>query len=235
MVRERGSDSALSRNRLRDDLRDRILGGEFRAGDLLPSERSLVETSGLSRGSVREAIRSLEVEGLIETNRGRFGGSRVIEPRRDRLVHLVDIFVRAKGVSLASMLDCRAAIEPMMARLAARNMTPAALARLEELNQAFHDNVGALQDYRRINYEWHLEVARIGGNEPLMALLEPILNLARDSTEYERVTTPPNRLRAIAAHDEVMAALRTGDEAGAALAMEAHLISYARLTRDSEG
>lgn len=65
--------------------------------------------------AVREAVWSLKVEGLIEIDRGRFGGSRVIVPRHDRLVHLGDIFVRANDVLLSSLLDCRVAIEPTMA------------------------------------------------------------------------------------------------------------------------
>jgi len=223
-----------ARERLRDSLRARILDGEFAAGALLPAERTLVEESGLSRGSVREAIRSLEVEGLIEINRGRFGGSRVIVPRRDRLVHLVDIFVRANDVSLSSLLDCRAAIEPMMARLAARHMEDAEIKKLEVLHQSFIDSADDLLTYRKINYEWHLQIARISRNEPLMALIEPILNVALESTAYESVTTPANRQRAIAAHTDVMSALRAGDEAGASLAMEAHLTSYSRLTREVE-
>lgn len=223
-----------ARETLRDSLRKRILDGEFATGDLLPSERALVEESGLSRGSIREAIRALEVEGLIETNRGRFGGSKVIVPKRDRLIHLVDIFVRANGVSLSSLLDCRAAVEPMMARLAARHMTDAGLVRLEKLHEEFTASADDLVTYRKINYAWHLQIARISQNEPLIALIEPILNIALESKAYENVTTPENRQRAIGAHSDVMSALRAKDEAGASFAMEAHLTSYSRLTRAVE-
>lgn len=219
---------------MRDDLRDKILSGEFAAGQLLPSERTLVEEYGSSRGSVREAIRALESEGLIEVNRGRFGGSRVIIPKRDRLVHLVDIFVRANGVSLSTMLDCRSAIEPMLARLAARLITDDELRDIEELHQQFVASVDDIKTYRAVNYEWHLRIARISENEPLLALIEPVLSIASSSLEYERVTTPENRRRAIAAHTEIMSALHARDEQHAALAMEAHLTSYSRLTRELE-
>lgn len=227
-------DTRITREVMRDDLRDKILSGAIPAGQLLPSERTLVEEYGSSRGSVREAIRALEVEGLIEVNRGRFGGSRVVVPRRDRLVHLVDIFVRGNGVSLSAMLDCRSAIEPMMARLAARSITDEDLRDLEALHEKFVNSVDDIKTYRAVNYEWHLRIARISGNEPLLALIEPILSIACSSLEYEQVTTPENRQRATAAHSEVMAALRARDEQYAALAMEAHLTSYSRLTREQE-
>jgi len=227
-------DTRITREVMRDDLRDKILSGTIPAGQLLPSERTLVEEYGSSRGSVREAIRALEVEGLIEVNRGRFGGSRVVVPRRDRLVHLVDIFVRANGVSLSAMLDCRSAIEPMMARLATRSITDEDLRDLEALHEKFVNSVDDIKTYRAVNYEWHLRIARISGNEPLLALIEPILSIASSSLEYEQVTTPENRQRAIVAHSEVMSALRARDEQHAALAMEAHLTSYSRLTRELE-
>jgi len=228
------TDTRNTREIMRDDLRDRILSGEIQPGELLPSERALVEDYGLSRGSVREAIRTLEVEGLIEINRGRFGGSRVTVPRRDRLVRLVDIFVRANDVSLSSMLDCRSAIEPMMARLAARNMTDSELAHLESVHDQFVKHAGDIKKYRRLNYDWHLRIARISNNEPLLAIIEPVLSIASSSLDYERVTTLENRQRAISAHAEVMSALRAGDERHAAIAMEAHLTSYSRLTQEFE-
>ena len=231
---ERQESHLPTRDALSDALRERILTGEFAPGNLLPSERALAEESQLSRGSVREAIRSLEAEGLIEISRGRFGGSRVVVPKRDRLVRLVDIFVRANEVSLSSMLDCRSAIEPMLARLAARNMTDEALAELERLQGQFRGAADDLPIYRQLNYQWHLRIAELSDNQPLMTLIEPILNIAADSQEYESVTTHENRLRAIAAHEEVMSAFRIGDENRAASAMETHLTDYAHITRDFE-
>lgn len=223
-----------AREILRDNLRRLILSGEIAPGQLLPSERSLVEEYNMSRGSVREAIREIEVEGLIEINRGRFGGSRVIVPRRDRLMHLVDIFVRANGVSLSSILECRSAIEPMMARLAVRHMTPEAMERIEALHEKFTNSIDDIKTYRQTNYDWHREIARLSGNEPLLAIIEPVLSIASNSIEYEKVTTPENRRRAISAHEDVMAAFRVQDAEGAALAMEAHLLSYSRIAREIE-
>lgn len=234
-VESKPASHTYSRETLRDDLRRKILTGAIRPGQLLPSERSLGDDYGLSRSSVREAIREIEAEGLVEVNRGRFGGCRVIVPRRDRLVHLVDIFVRANGVSLSAILDCRSAIEPMLARLAVRNMTETAMGGIEALHEKFIASAGDIKVYRQTNYDWHLAIARVSGNEPLLALIEPVLSIASSSTEYEKVTTPENRQRAISAHQDVMSALRARDAEGAALAMEAHLTSYSRLTRDIEG
>lgn len=213
---------------LSDRLRDMIMRGELTIGDMLPSERNLVTETGLSRGSVREALRTLEAEGLLETVRGRSGGTRVAAPQRGALTRSVELFVRANSVSPTALLDCRAAVEPMLARLAAKHRTDEEMAELETLHRQFQDAVEDLPKYRAINYRWHQRIAYSSGNEPLIALIDAILTTALEASAYERVTTPENRQIAIAGHDRVMTAMRVRDGEGAAEAMEEHLMSYSK-------
>lgn len=215
-------------------LRDMILSGGLSAGDMLPAERHLVEESGLSRGSVREALRTLAAEGLIETVRGRSGGARVVALRRDTLTRSVEIFVRANSVSPSALLDCRAAIEPMLARLAARRRTPDELEELETLHRKFGASKNDLPTYRAVNYLWHRQIALCSRNEPLIVLIDAILTTAHQTRAYERVTTQDNREIAIAAHEGVMAAIRKQDEEAAAASMEAHLTLYSKVAQASE-
>src|SRR3712207_4142903 len=79
-------------------LRDIILSGRIPAGGALPTERELVAQSGLSRASVREALRVLEVEGLILTRVGRSGGSTVTLPGRASVARSLELFVRSQGI-----------------------------------------------------------------------------------------------------------------------------------------
>lgn len=219
---------------LSDQLRDMILRGDYASGEMLPPERELVDDTGLSRGSVREALRVLQTEGLVEVTVGRAGGARVTAPKRAMLARSVELFVRTNGVALSALLDCRAAVEPMLARLAALNHTAAEMAQLEELNSAFSAARHDLPLYRSLNYRWHLAIARASRNEPLLALMEAILAVAHDDRAYETVTTFENRLTAIAAHEQVMAPLRARDGEGAMAAMEAHLTAYSRIAKDIE-
>lgn len=214
---------------LADRLREMILRGPLMQGELLPSERSLVEETGLSRGSVREALRMLESEGLVEVLRGRTGGTRIAAPKREMLARSVELFVRANSVSLTALLDCRAAIEPMLARLAARNRTEDELRELESLHASFEAAIDDLGRYRVINYRWHRLVAHCSRNEPLIALTEAILITAQEAKAYERVTIMPNRIRAIEMHSKVMDAIRRQDAEAAADAMEEHLTVYSKL------
>lgn len=229
-----GSATRKSAERLSDQLREMILRGEYQNGDMLPPERELVVETGLSRGSVREALRVLQTEGLVEISLGRSGGARVAAPKRAMLARSVELFVRTNGVALSALLDARAAVEPMMARLAAQNRTAEELAFMEDLHLQFSKAQNDVVTYRRLNYRWHLAVAQASRNEPLAALMEAILATGLEATAYEAVTTFENRMTAIAAHERVMETLRAGDGEAAANAMETHLRTYSDIVKQME-
>lgn len=211
---------------LAEKLRDMIIRGELSAGDHLPPERALVEETGLSRGSVREALRLLEADGLIEILRGRSGGIRIAAPGRDHLSRSVEIFVRVNAVSLGALVDCRLAVEPMMARLAAEHRRPDEFDELEAIHTSFTQSIHDLPAYRRINYRWHRKIAHCSRNEPLIALTDAILNVSLDAIGYERATTSETRARAVRLHKQVMDAIRDGDGPAASNAMQRHLADH---------
>ena len=213
---------------LADRLREMILKGQYSSGDMLPTERDLVIESGLSRGSVREALKILETEGLIEIRTGRSGGARVTTPKRDSLARTVEVFMRANAIKLDDMLDCRLATEPMLARLAARRRTAEELETIKTLHAQFSTSVDDLPLYRSINFKWHLAVARASRNEPLIALMEAIATPVLEATGYENYTTSRTRREAVKAHAAIVKAIQEQDEEGAAAAMQAHLSAYTK-------
>lgn len=211
---------------LATQLRQMIVQGELRPGSLLPTERDLVTESGLSRSSVRDALRVLESEGFVTTKVGRSGGSMVTLPGRDFVARSVELFVRTHGIRLDSLLECRVAVEPTLARLAARNRTEVELAEITDLHKQFEESVEDVQRYKRINLEWHLAIARASGNEPLLALMEAITMPIRDAMDYKHVTTPDMRAGAVRAHTVILQAIRNQDEDMAARRMERHVAAY---------
>src|SRR4051794_37505240 len=113
-----------------DQIRRAIQIGRFLPGEKLPTERELAGQLGVSRTTVREAMRVLQGEGLIETRRGRAGGAVVIAAEgspaeRRRLL-------RRRLAELENVFDYRLAVEPAAARLAAQRRTKTDLARLGE-------------------------------------------------------------------------------------------------------
>ncbi|WP_339948079.1 FadR/GntR family transcriptional regulator [uncultured Albimonas sp.] len=211
---------------LADRLRDLIVSGRFSPGEALPPERELAADSGLSRSSVREALRLLETEGLLTTRAGRAGGSVVTRPGRGSIARSVELFVRAHGMGLGALLDCRLAVEPMLARLAARNRTEAQLAEISAIHERFVASVDEVPAYKRINLDWHLAVARASGNEPLMALMEAVTAPIRDAQEYRHVTTPDLRRGAVRAHSVILEAIAARDGEAAFKRMERHVGAY---------
>ncbi len=207
-------------------LRELIVSGHFAPGDLLPTERDLVVEAGLSRTSVRDALHKLESEGLISTKAGRTGGSMVTLPGRQSAARSVELFVRTHGIRIESLLECRVAVEPTLARLAARHRTPAQLAEITALNDAFAASVDDVPRYKAINLDWHLAIARASGNEPLTALMEAIAMPIRDASDYQHVTTPELRALAVKAHAVILKAIADQDEDAAFKRMGRHVSAY---------
>lgn len=211
---------------LADRLRDLILTGVFQQGTMLPSEREIVTDSGLSRGSVREALRILETEGLVEMRTGRAGGALITTPTRASLAQTLEVFLRANEVKLKVLLDCRLAIEPMMARLTAEAHSAEDLARIQEAHEDFMKEAADPEKYRASNFRWHLSVAYASQNEPLIALMESVREPILHSQGYNRLSTPARSEQTIIAHSAVMDAIIARDGDRAARAMETHLGTF---------
>ena len=113
---------------LADELRERILRGEFAEGMALPPEREFVTQTRMSRTTVREALRILEVQGLVRIKTGRSGGAFVQRPTGESVASSVNLLIRGRQVRIAALLETREAIEPACAQLAAKYRTEEDLA-----------------------------------------------------------------------------------------------------------
>jgi DNA-binding FadR family transcriptional regulator len=219
---------------LAERLRELIIKGHFMPGDFLPTERELVAESGLSRTSVRDALHVLELEGLISTKAGRAGGSIVKLPGRVSIARSVELFVLTHGIRLASLLECRVAVEPTLASLAALRRTPAQLDEIIAIHERFIASTEDVLLYKSINLDWHLAIARASGNEPLTALMEAISAPIRNAMDYQHVTTPELRSAAVKAHTVILKAIIEQDEEAAFKRMSRHVSAYKDIATRSE-
>lgn len=198
---------------LANHLRENILRGDISEGDPLPTERELVTQTGLSRGAVREALRTLAVEGLVQTRHGRFGGNVVTLPGKDSMATAISRFVQGRKLPLKTLQETREALEPLLARLAAERRTEA---QLEELKSLHAELVGAaekFQEFAIANVKWHNAVARASGNELLATLLYSLSHGVHVATMAEEYDTVETRKQVIRIHSRINDAIaaRNGD------------------------
>jgi GntR family transcriptional regulator, transcriptional repressor for pyruvate dehydrogenase complex len=122
--------------------RRRIVRGELRPGDTLPSEQQLMEQFGVSRPTLREAFRILEAEDLISVKRGSRGGARVTQPSLSVAARYVGLLLQVQGTTIADVYEARMVLEPACARLLARRRTKQDLA---DLNACIDELRGAVE------------------------------------------------------------------------------------------
>lgn len=210
---------------LAEDLAGRISRGELLEGTVLPPERLLVLQTGLSRTSVREALRVLEIRGFVEIRAGRGGGALVRRPDGHQIAASVRLVLRGTDVSLAALLQTRATVEPPCAGLAAVRRTDAGLREMDASNLALFE-AREVSAFLRANVNWHMAVARASGNELLSGLMEALAELIYDSTGYVGTVDAQVRADTCRAHEAITAAVRSGDRDVARRRMASHVQAY---------
>lgn len=212
---------------LANELRERILRGEFPSGTALPPERELVVQTQMSRTTVREALRILEVQGLIVIKTGRSGGAFVQQPGGDSVATSVSLLIRGQQLRLTALLETREAIEPACAGLAAKYRTEEDLAALDAANIAIGDLTLPLEDFLQANVEWHLAVATASHNELLTGFMTALSKAIYSSTENQAFVDDDVRKTTCRAHKTITDAIRAGDPVAATRRMNKHVHGYA--------
>lgn len=219
---------------LADDLRERILRSEFPEGTALPPERELVAQTRMSRTTVREALRILEVQGLVTIRTGRSGGAFVQRPGGQAVANSVSLVIRGRQIRIAALLETREAMEPSCAELAARYRTDEDLARLDAANEAMSDEDEPLADFLQANIDWHMAVATAGHNELLSGFMMALSDAIYAATDNEAFIDIKVRHATVTAHRAITSAIKNGDPATAGRRMKGHVHAYADAVKDIE-
>lgn len=197
-----------------------ITEGRLKPGDKLPPERELAETFGVSRTSVRDAIRVLELMGLVEPRQGE--GTVVRDLTPDSLVHpLTSLLVRNRGL-LAELLDVRKMIEPSLAARAAVHASPEELAQLDEIFNRQQDKVRRGKLAIEEDSEFHYTIATAARNRVVLRVLDVLMDLLRESRERS-LQVEGRLLKSLEGHRRILEAIRRRDSVAAEAAMRQHL------------
>lgn len=206
-------------------LRDRVVLGELQPGERLPNESTLATDFGVSRATVREALRVLAAQNLIRTSKGAGGGSYVTLPSVGGVSAFVQssisLLADADNVTLEELLEARELLEVPAARLAAMRRSEE---ELELLREAIPDEPLRLGPQRQFvyNQDFHLIVIEGSRNQLLMIAAQPVFevlqrNLARSKLGARFHRTINEHHRAI------VAAIENGDADQAGSEMYGHL------------
>jgi GntR family transcriptional repressor for pyruvate dehydrogenase complex len=214
---------------LANELRESILSGRFPAGTMLPTERDMVTQTGMSRTTVREALRILEVQGLVRVKAGRAGGAFVRQPDEDSVADSVSLLIRGRRIRITALLEAREGIEPACAQLAARYRTADDLRSLGAADAAIAAP-GPLDGFLRAN----VAVAIASHNELLTGFMAALSRAIYQSTDNVTFVDAKVRQATVRAHARITDAIRAGDEDAALRRMTRHLHTYAAAVTEVE-
>ena len=173
----------------------------------------------MSRASVREALRSLELLGIVETRAG--GGTFVRQVGPDDLAKPLHSLI-ARGHSVSDVIEFRGVVEPAIAGLAASRITAVQLAELRELLGAQERRVAANQSYAEEDTRFHEVIGDAAGNELLTTMLGVIWDVLRASRE-EWLQTNTRAHTSLEAHRRIYDALEKHDAERARAAAHDHI------------
>jgi len=205
-------------------LRSRIVSGELAPGERLPNEQELSAEFGVGRSTVREALRALASQDLIQTTRGVSGGSFVSVPTAAHLsAHLetgVTLMAAAERVTVGQLMALRHLLEVPAAGEAARHRTAE---QLEDLRRAEFDPAVAVGEATyAANQDFHLVLLRATGNPLLEVITAPLFRVL--ATRFGRDLAPDGFWSCVADdHAELHDLVAARDADGAVTAMRRHL------------
>jgi len=197
---------------------ERLILKKLQPGDKLPAERELAEMFGVSRSSIRDAIRSLELVGLVEPRQG--AGTVVREVSAESLVNPLTIVLARQQIS--ELLDFRKMLEPPLAARAATHASVEDITEMEEILRRQDDKLRRRELAIEEDSEFHYNVAMASDNSVVLKVLDVLMDLLRETRERAlQVEGRPQK--SLAGHRRILMAIKRRDPAAAEDAMRRHI------------
>ena len=209
-----------------------LLAGDLRIGDRLPSERELAAAMGVSRPTVREAVRALSDVGALRVEPGPGGGIYV----KSDVVSAAHLRARMDTAvsDVANVLEARRLLEPQVAQLAGMFATEADFRQLQATIDRHRDVLDHREQAIRMDERFHIAMARATGNPVLVDMVRRLLEQLELAVDMD-YRAPADPSRGICAHEETLAALMSRDPAQIDAAMDRHLAILEELWQAQAG
>lgn len=237
----RSNNDRLSRpQQVAEAIKSWVTQNGWRPGSRLPSEIELIDRFGMSKGTVREAVRILEAQGLVRSRTGPGGGVFVHQVSEERATALLGNYFYFEHLSIDDIYQIRQALEPEMAAALAGNLSDEQLGTLEELMTRYSTPARTPEEEREqhvASLKFHATLAEMSGNALLRFLIRFTANMLSEITVSRRLYAQPNHelwSSGLEYQSRLIEALRSGDAAGARQVLSEHMKNAHRLMRVQE-
>lgn len=204
-----------------EQIESRILSGELRSGDRLPTERELAEQFHASRTAVREAMKSLAQKGLVDMRPGR--GTIVIDGTTQAVRHSLDLMMKfGQAGDSTNLVEVRGIFEPEIAALAAARATDEEIAAMREAVAIMDANLRNADLYIRADNDFHQALAKATQNTLILTLVNSIVVLLSEQRK-QIFTVDGGPERGQVHHKHILETIIYRDPEAAREAMRAHL------------
>jgi DNA-binding FadR family transcriptional regulator len=206
-------------------MRDVVRDG-MEPGDLLPPERVMLETYETGRGTLREALRLLEFQGVIALKPGPGGGPILLNPAASHLASTLQLLLQLNRATYRSIVEVRSAMEPMTSQLAAQRISDESLEELRLTVERMHDFLDDRDAFLDSNKRFHDVIAWSSGNVLFSYLVDSLLDIL-DGTVIGIDYPRHRRVAILKAHEEIYTALARRDPQASLDRMREHIDAYA--------
>jgi GntR family transcriptional regulator, transcriptional repressor for pyruvate dehydrogenase complex len=199
---------------------ERLIAQKLKVGDKLPSERELAEMLQVSRSSIRDAIRGLELMGLVEPRQG--AGTIVRERSAESPINAFSAALKHRRALVGELLDFRKMLEPPLASRAATHATAEETAEMEEILHRQEEKLSRGKLAIAEDAEFHYSIALASGNSVVLKVIDILMDLLRD-TRTRSLQVPGRQEKSLAAHRRILSAIKNRDAEAAKSAMRRHI------------
>lgn len=159
-----------------EQIRETIISGRLKPGDRLPSEKELSVEFGVSKASLREALRALEALGMLEVKQGMGGGAFVTEVDLETARNNMFNYIFFQNPSIGEFTQLRTFIEPPAAAIAALKCTQVDLDYLEDNLNRTREKMDSMPFYYELDTKFHHRIAQISGNRLICFVIDSLKN-----------------------------------------------------------
>jgi len=206
-------------------IRDVVRNGA-QPGDLLPPERVMLETYETGRGTLREALRLLEFQGVIALKPGPGGGPILLNPAASHLASTLQLLMQLNHATYRSIVEVRTAMEPMTSQLAAGRISDESLDELRLTVDQMRDYMDDRDLFLESNKRFHDVIAWSSGNVLFSYIVDSLLDIL-DGTVIGIDYPRHRRVAILKAHEEIYSALARRDPLASLERMREHIEAYA--------